>query len=180
MVMAPQAASAAVAIIQCPAPRESYLILRRAAHPKDPWSGHFSFPGGRKDKTDEDILATCVRETAEETGIVLSDGHLQQRLVLEPAGRLLSRPIWVQPFLFSLPEPPAIRLDPREIQSALWLDADRFQAPELHRQVELLPGRFFPAYPIEDYYLWGFTYRLLRSILKMDEEREEMTVSGQC
>lgn len=180
MLMVPQAASAAVAIIQCLAPRESYLILRRAAHPEDPWSGHFSFPGGRKDKTDRDILATCVRETVEETGIMLSDGQLQQRLVLEPAGRLLSRPIWVQPFLFSLPEPPLIRLDPREIQSALWLDADRFQAPELHRQVELLPGRLFPAYPIEDYFLWGFTYRLLRSILKMDEEREEVTVAGEC
>lgn len=180
MRMAPQPASAAVAIIQCPAPRASYLILRRAAQPEDPWSGHFSFPGGRKDKTDEDILATCVRETAEETGIVLNDGHFRQRLVLEPAGRLLSRPIWVQPFLFSLPEPPELRLDPREIQNALWLDADRFQAPELHRQVELLPGRFFPAYPIQDYYLWGFTYRLLRSILKMDEEQEELNVSGEC
>ncbi len=180
MHMAPQAASAAVAIIQCCTPRQSYLILRRAAHPEDPWSGHFSFPGGRRDKTDGDILATCVRETVEETGIVLSDGQLQQRLVLEPAGRQLSRPIWVQPFLFSLPEPPPIRLDPREIQSALWLDADRFQAPELHRQVELLPGRFFPAFPIEDYFLWGFTYRLLRSILKMDEKQKEVPIAGEC
>jgi 8-oxo-dGTP pyrophosphatase MutT (NUDIX family) len=180
MFMAPQTASAAVAIIQCLTPRESYLILRRAAHPADPWSGHFSFPGGRKDKTDRDLLATCVRETAEETGILLNVGQLQQRLVLEPAGRLLSHPIWVQPFLFTLPEPPAIRLNAREIQGALWLEADRFQAPELHRKVELLPGRFFPAYPIEDYYLWGFTYRLLRSILNMDDEREEVTASGQC
>ncbi len=180
MFMAPQAASAAVAIIQCPAPRRSYLILRRAAHPEDPWSGHFSFPGGRRDKTDRDILATCVRETAEETGIVLRDSHLRQRLVLEPAGRVVSQPIWVQPFLFSLPEPPAIRLDPREIQSAMWLDADRFQAPELHRQVELLPGRYFPAYPVEDYYLWGFTYRLLRSILHMDEQSQEVRGPGEC
>ncbi len=179
MLIAPQTASAAVAIIRCQIPRDSYLILRRAAHPDDPWSGHFSFPGGRKDRTDEDLLATCIRETAEETGIVLSVDQLQQRLVLEPAGRLLSHPILVQPFLFTLVEPPSLHLDPREIQGALWLDADHFQTAELHQNVELLPGRLFPAYPVEDYYLWGFTYRLLRSILKMDEANMELTHTGQ-
>lgn len=168
MLIAPQMASAAVAVIQCLTPRDSYLILRRAAHPDDPWSGHFSFPGGRKNNSDEDLLATCIRETAEETGILLGVDQLQQRLVLEPAGRLLSQPIWVQPFLFILPEPPLLHLDPREIQGALWLDAGQFQTAELHQNVELLPGHLFQAYAIEDYYLWGFTYRLLRSILKMD------------
>ena len=179
MLIAPQMASAAVAIIHCHTPRDSYLILRRAAHPDDPWSGHFSFPGGRKDKTDRDLLATCIRETAEETGIQLSVDQLQERLVLEPAGRLLSHPILVQPFLFALPDPPPLHLDPREIQGALWLDAEQFQAPELHRNVELLPGRHFPAYPVEDYYLWGFTYRLLRSILRMDAADVELAISGE-
>ncbi len=179
MLIAPQTASAAVAIIRCQTPRVSYLILRRATHPDDPWSGHFSFPGGRKDRTDEDLLATCIRETAEETGIMLRVDQLQQRLVLEPAGRLLSHPILVQPFLFTLPEPPALSLDPREIQGALWLDADQFQTAALHQSVELLPGRLFPAYPVADYYLWGFTYRLLRSILKMDEAYMGLTHSSQ-
>ncbi|MBU1564690.1 MAG: CoA pyrophosphatase [Proteobacteria bacterium] len=178
MLMAPQTASAAVAIIQCHHPRDSYLILRRAAHPDDPWSGHFSFPGGRKDQADEDLLATCIRETAEETGILLSIDQLQQRLVLEPAGRLLKHPIWVQPFLFTLPKPPPLRLDPKEIQGALWLDAELFQTASLHQNVELLPGCLCPAYPVEDYYLWGFTYRLLRSILKMDQANMELTLSG--
>lgn len=179
MLMAPQTASAAVAIILCRTPRDSYLILRRATHPDDPWSGHFSFPGGRKDKTDKNLLATCIRETAEETGIILNEDDLQQRLILEPAGRLLSQPIWVQPFLFTLPEPPPLRLDPKEIQGALWLDADQFQTAELHQNVELLPGHLFPAYPVADYYLWGFTYRLLRAILKMDKTNLEITLSSQ-
>jgi 8-oxo-dGTP pyrophosphatase MutT (NUDIX family) len=178
MLIASPTASAAVAIIRCSAPSDSYLILRRAAHPGDPWSGHFSFPGGRRDKTDEDLLATCIRETAEETGIMLSVEHLQAQLVLEPAGRLLSQPLLVQPFLFTLPEAPPLRLDSREIQSAVWLDADRFRTEELHQNVELLPGHLFPAYPVEDYYLWGFTYRLLRSILKMDKPRLETALAG--
>jgi 8-oxo-dGTP pyrophosphatase MutT (NUDIX family) len=179
MHMPPKTASAAVAIIKCRTPMESYLILRRAAHPDDPWSGHYSFPGGRKDNTDEDLLATCIRETVEETGILLTVGQLQQRLVLEPAGRLLSHPIWVQPFVFTLPKPPPLNLDPKEISGAVWLGAAQFQTIEHHQNVELLPGRLFPAYPVEDYYLWGFTYRLLRSILKMDVTNVELTLPGQ-
>ncbi len=171
-------ASAAVAIINCQSPRDSYLILRRAAQENDPWSGHFSFPGGRKDQADKDLLATCIRETAEETGILLDHNQLQEQLALEPAGRLLSRPMMVQPYIFTLAEPPSLRLDPKEIQGALWLDAERFRSKHLHQKVELLPGQSFPAYPIDDYYLWGFTYRLLRAILKMDVEDMVTTVSG--
>jgi 8-oxo-dGTP pyrophosphatase MutT (NUDIX family) len=163
-----QNGSAAVAIIRCQIPRTSYLILRRAAHPDDPWSGHFSFPGGRKDEADPDLLATCIRETAEETGIRLHTDQLLGRLGLEPAGRLLSQPLLVQPFLFTLVDPPPLRLDPKEIQGAVWLDAEHFQTTANHTTVELLPGRFFPAYPVQDYYLWGFTYRLLRTLLGMD------------
>jgi 8-oxo-dGTP pyrophosphatase MutT (NUDIX family) len=165
MPMAEQSASAAVAIIKCGSPRDNYLILRRATHPEDPWSGHFSFPGGRRDKSDKDLLATCIRETAEETGILLHVDQMQLRLALEPAGRLLSHPIWVQPFLFVLSEQPVLQLEAKEIQGATWLDAVQFQTEELHQTVEMLPGRLFPAFPVEDYYLWGFTYRLLRSLL---------------
>ena len=179
MLTPPQTASAAVAIIQCRTPQNSYLILRRAAHPDDPWSGHYSFPGGRRDSADPDLLATCVRETAEETGIKLTADQLQQRLVPEPAGRLLSHPILVQPFVFLIAEPPPLRLDPSEIQSAFWLDAAQFQRAEKHKNIELLPGRLFPAFPVEDYYLWGFTYRLLRSILNMDAADADIAIPRQ-
>ena len=80
MLMSPQTATAAVAIIKSLAPNESVLVLRRASHPQDPWSGHFSFPGGRSEKKDNNLLSTCIRETREETGIPLDAGQLQQRL----------------------------------------------------------------------------------------------------
>jgi 8-oxo-dGTP pyrophosphatase MutT (NUDIX family) len=163
------AASAAVAIIACPQPEESYLILRRAARPEDPWSGHYSFPGGRKEEQDIDLLATCIRETEEETGILLTPDHLQRRLALETAGHYVRKPVVVQPFLFTLPARLPLQLASEEIQAAVWLEAARFREASHHLDVELIPGRTFPAYPIKDYYLWGFTYRLLRSILCMDD-----------
>lgn len=168
MFMPPAAASAAVAIIHCPHPEESYLILRRAARPQDPWSGHFSFPGGRREEHDIDLLSTCIRETLEETGILLTRNYLQRRLGLEIAGHYVRKPVVVQPFLFSLPARLPLTLAADEIQAAVWLAADRFRDLSQHLNVELVPGRLFPAYPIKDYYLWGFTYRLLRTILNMD------------
>lgn len=169
MFMPTQTATAAVAIIHCLDPEESYLILRRAKHPKDPWSGHFSFPGGRKEERDRDLLATCIRETEEETGIILTPDQLQNRLAQETAGHSFHQPIYVQPFLFTLATPPPLQLSAGEIQGAVWLSSSLFRDSSRHLSVEMLPGRFFPAYPIKDYYLWGFTYRVLRSILNLDE-----------
>ena len=59
---------AAVALIEYCAEESEFLLLQRAIHPDDPWSGHLSFPGGRKEEDDQDLLATCIRETAESVG----------------------------------------------------------------------------------------------------------------
>lgn len=163
--MAQATATAAVAIIQTYVPERCFLVLRRAAHPDDPWSGHFSFPGGRKDRSDKDIMATCIRETEEETGITLAEEHLEAILPLEPAGRTYNSPIWVQPYLFTLDGQPELLLDRSEIQGGLWLQADRFQDASKHMKQEMVPGKFFNTFPIDDYYLWGFTYRLLHAII---------------
>jgi 8-oxo-dGTP pyrophosphatase MutT (NUDIX family) len=165
-------ASAAVAIIRSLAPLESILILRRNHHPGDPWSGHYSFPGGRKDLKDPDLLATCIRETREETGLLLDADNLQQRLPHEPAGRIFHSRLWVAPFLFTISNPPSLILCQKEIQGAYWLNVKQFKNIELHKNVELLPGQIFPAYPLDDYYLWGFTYRLLKTILFSDNKQK--------
>lgn len=178
MSISPNIATAAVALIKCLSPEECFLILRRVSHPNDPWSGHFSFPGGKKESEDSDLLTTCIRETREETGIDLEPDHLQERLPLEAAGKNFKKRILVQPFLFTITSPPPLTLNPKEIQSACWLPVDHFQNLELHQQVEMLPGHVFPTYPLDDYYLWGFTYRLLRSILCPEKIMRETPDSG--
>src|SRR5689334_4968285 len=32
------------------------LIIKRAEHPRDPWSGHLALPGGRAEVADESLL----------------------------------------------------------------------------------------------------------------------------
>ena len=62
------------------------LLIRRAENPRDPWSGHMAFPGGREAPEDRDLLATAVRETHEEVGLDLQrSAHLLGRLDALPA-----------------------------------------------------------------------------------------------
>ncbi|MCA9639821.1 MAG: NUDIX domain-containing protein, partial [Myxococcales bacterium] len=64
---------AAVAAVLRPTDADTeVLLIRRAEHEGDPWSGHMAFPGGRHDPTDPDLLTTARRETLEEVGLDLS------------------------------------------------------------------------------------------------------------
>ena len=48
------------------------LFIKRAFNPKDKWSGHVAFPGGRVQKDDPDFLSCAIREVQEEIGIELN------------------------------------------------------------------------------------------------------------
>ena len=160
-------AGAAVAIIRCLDPVESVLLVRRANNRRDPWSGHFAFPGGRKDDDDISIFATCTREVEEETGIALSPAELVSVLPPKPAGRRLLAPVLVQPFLFEVSRRPAVRPAASEIESYFWLETDWFRDSANHHMTEVIPGVRRPVFPVADYYIWGFTYAVLCSLLEV-------------
>ena len=160
---------AAVAVIRVKTPEIRYLIVQRAEDPRDPWSGHFSFPGGRRDPEDSDLLAACLRETREECGIVLSVESLVRSLVRTEAGNALSRPISVTPFLFELEEAPEVTLDASECAAHFWVAESHLRDPEQQLWISPLSGqdRRFPAVRLGDGHLWGFTYRVLADLLEL-------------
>lgn len=65
------------------------LLIQRARNPRDPYSAHIAFPGGRQDATDESDLHTAIREVREEVGMNLDDAS-RFKLI----GRLNDRPIF--------------------------------------------------------------------------------------
>ena len=56
------------------------LLMQRAHHPDDPWSGQMSFPGGKIEDSDAGSKEAAMRETLEEVGIDLSDAQYLGRL----------------------------------------------------------------------------------------------------
>ena len=162
---------AAVGIIACSRPEESILLIKRNENEHDPWSGHYAFPGGRKENGDATIYQTCIREVHEETGILLEPESLQQTCAPARAGRNVQVPILVQPYVFKLPEQPAITIEEKEIAHHVWLVVDDFKDLTNHRMAEPLPGMIRPVFPMKDYYIWGFTYGLLCRLLGVDQEQ---------
>ena len=143
-------------------------MLRRNKSDKDPWSNHYALPGGRKEDQDVSLLATCVRETFEETGIALKDDLLVNELPPTLAGRNVKAPILVQPFLFELAVRPQLRLSQQKSRVFFGSMSPCFLTENNHSAVEVYPGRNYPVYHLEDYYLWGFTYGLLTRLFGLD------------
>jgi 8-oxo-dGTP pyrophosphatase MutT (NUDIX family) len=159
---------AAVAIVHAHGPQESVLLIRRAEREDDPWSGHWSFPGGRRELEDADLLDTAIRELAEECGIRLRRDQKEAALPATNAGRRHGRVVLVSPFLFRVDEVMPTVLDPEEAADAQWIPLELLRDPAQHglRPVQRLPKEMaFPAIELNGTPLWGFTYRVITAWL---------------
>ncbi len=167
------AARAAVAIVLAPADRDlDVLLIERAKRARDPWSGHMAFPGGRRDRSDPDLVTTAVRETREEVGIDLSRhgrllGPLDELQALA-GGHPLD--LVITPFLFGLEHPLGPAIDPREVAAALWVPLGRFRDGRSRATTSFARGGVraeLPAFRIEGHTVWGLTYRMIERLLEV-------------
>ena len=161
---------AAVAIVHAREPEPAVLLIRRSERDDDPWSGHWSFPGGRRDDADPDLLHTALRELEEECGVRLDRSDCEGGLPASIARRHAGRFLLVAPFFFAVPRQLDTVLDPREAAGALWVPESVLRDTSRHR-LRAVPGRpahtLFPAVELEGPPLWGFTYRLLTEWLAL-------------
>lgn len=163
---APKATPAAVALILARGDKDlDVLLIKRAEHPRDPWSGQMALPGGRSDEGEEDLFATALRETFEETGIRLPRQFLLGDLDdLHPRSKTLP-PVIVRPFVFGLPARPEVRPSP-EVAGLVWVSLSGLKASAC--RIKLAIGgeeREVRAYRFGPYIVWGMTERILRQFL---------------
>jgi 8-oxo-dGTP pyrophosphatase MutT (NUDIX family) len=157
---------AAVAVVLAPSP-DAVLLIRRAERAGDPWSGHMALPGGRRDRQDEDLIATAVRETFEEVGLRLDRTDLLGGLADVVPRTPVLPPIAVRPFVFGLAERPPLTPNP-EVAAVRWVHVDHLLHPETYHSARLeIRGepRDFPAYRVDEAVVWGMTERILTGLL---------------
>lgn len=149
------------------------LFIRRAEHPRDPWSGQMGLPGGRIDPGDDSPLAAALRETREEIALDLEAvgrplGRLSEVRTHLPLG---SVPHSVVPFAFAVEGDPPLRTN-EEVQEALWvpfpflLDRRNRSAFTWVRKGLPLP---MPCYTFQGRVIWGLTLKIVDELIEVAE-----------
>ena len=151
-----------------PSGQTEILMIRRAEHPHDPWSGHMGFPGGRVDAQDSCPEQTAVRETREELGVCLEScaeplGRLSE---LRARSKMKTLPLSIFPFICQLTKPTAFALN-HEVNEALWIPLEFFLSPENRAQMEhpVDPSSSVPCYRFGDHVIWGLSLAMLDELL---------------
>ncbi len=138
------------------------LLTQRTAHLRD-HPGQISFPGGRVEAHDATPVATALRETAEEIG--LAPDHVDI-LGFLPEYRT-GTGFRVIPVVASVRPPFALTPDPFEVAEVFevpltfLLDPANHQRHSLHYRGAL---RQYYAMPYGDYFIWGATAGMIRSL----------------
>lgn len=166
-----QRRSAVAAVLRALGPSSEVLLMKRAEHPADPWSGQISMPGGRREPDDQDLLQTAVRETHEEVGLDL-DGSAELLCRLAPmqararGGRLAMD---VTPFVFRFDGGTQPRVS-REAAEVFWFPLGRAARGELDAEFPYERDGIvhrLPCWRFERHTIWGMTYRMLSSVLEI-------------
>lgn len=159
---------AAVAVVLVDQP-DAVLLIRRAEHADDRWSGQMALPGGRWSAGDPDLVDTALRETREEVGVDLTGaarlGALDDIAPRTPA----LPPIMVRPFVFRLSRRPALAPN-HEVAGAHWAELAVLLDPGVFRPFQYTgPGGPIrvSGYHLEHGVVWGMTERILTPMLDL-------------
>lgn len=151
---------------------QTVLLTQRTAHLRD-HGGQISFPGGRMEAGDAGPVDTALREAVEEIGLPVSQvrviGFLPEYRTgtgfrVTPVVGLVTPPFPIEPDPFEVAEV-------FEVPLAFLLDPANHRQHSLHYRGAL---RHYFAMPYGEYFIWGATAGMIRSLadrLGMLEER---------
>lgn len=140
---------------------EDWLLLTRRTDDLEHHAGEISFPGGGQHPEDSDLLATALRETAEEMGITPEDVTIYGRL--DDFESIYN--YRVTPYVGEFSAPYAYTANPAEISEVIELPLRLFlEAGAWHQENWAHRGRVHPVdfYHVNGYQVWGMTASILR------------------
>lgn len=166
----PSLSRAGVLLMLRPTETLELLMIQRAEKEGDPWSGHMALPGGRQEPGDATLLATALRETREEVGVVVPESRVLGGLdELRPARKRRFH-ITILPFVAAVPVETCPIPDPSEVDTAVWVPLSHLASDEAvdHVLIELEGESFsLPALTYQEYVIWGLTHRILTGFMRI-------------
>ncbi|MGJ8661635.1 MAG: NUDIX hydrolase [Bacteroidota bacterium] len=130
-------------------------------------SGQVSFPGGKKDKTDLNLVHTARRETYEEIGLSVDDGELIGHLteIFIPVSSFRVKPY----VFFHNNEIGNLTPDPREVESIFFIPRLSLISEQLLTKKDIVIADDFtlkdvPCFVYDHYTIWGATAIILNEL----------------
>jgi 8-oxo-dGTP pyrophosphatase MutT (NUDIX family) len=151
---------AAVLVLLFPDERgEAHIVLTERVDRGGHHSGEVSFPGGRAEPDDEDIVATALRETVEEVGLDPAAAGVRVLGTL-PVQWIPVSNYAVTPVVAVAPSRPVFTPQATEVAAILEVPVSAFLpgAELLHVEREIRGWQLrYAAYPVEGLAVWGMT-----------------------
>lgn len=165
-----QRAGVCIILSEHPKLGPAMLMIQRAVHEGDPWSGQMAFPGGKHDEGDAHITATALRELREELGV--NEGGLTRvaRLsdVLARPYRPMKKPMIVTPLVFTSADIELSIKPNHEVADALWLPLSLFVEKNREQMSWNKNGRLLtlPCYHYQGKQIWGLSLLMIDDLLR--------------
>lgn len=149
-----------------------FLLIQRAKHEADPWSGQMAFPGGKVEQSDRSSKAAAIRETQEEVSIQLTEqdfiGQLDDFYGLKAKGQHNAH---VSCFVFK----PKRALSPvgnYEVADLVWLPVSHLVDTNNKHEIShpMDQSVKMPAVMIDEnkeQVLWGLSLRILETLFDL-------------
>lgn len=165
--LAPSARRSGVLVLLYPQHDELYLPLILRPTYEGTHSGQVSFPGGRFEEGDRDIVATALREAQEEVGV--DPQRVKVLGTLTPLNVFVSNNL-VTPVVAWSEQRPDFAIDEREVAKLLEVPLQHLLDPTNHKmETWQLRDRAaeVPFYAVAEQQVWGATAMMLSEFLAL-------------
>jgi 8-oxo-dGTP pyrophosphatase MutT (NUDIX family) len=161
----PDARAAAVLIMLYPENHAVYTTFMQRPNYDGVHGGQISFPGGKMEPSDKDIIHTALREAQEETGIDISGLNILGTLtpLFIPVSNMLVTPVavWIK-------KKPFFKIKPDEVVYLFNASLERLMDPTIIKEKpfevrgEMINVKY---YDFESHVIWGATAMMLHELL---------------
>jgi len=160
----------AVLILLFPFQQQIQICLIRRPGTMKNHAGQIAFPGGKREKEDEDLVQTALREAYEEIGVpgesVEIIGELSNVYVQISA-------FLIKPVLGWLKEKPEIMIDSDEVDEVIFISLEDLadHGNRCERMIDTSTGIIrAPGFEIGGLFIWGATAMMLAELIDIYQE----------